>query len=229
MNRIDVFHQMITRRARDAGLPANASCHTFRATGITAYLENGSTLEKAQTIGVSRGVVEQLMRRRPPTGAMAPRPHAGGRQPHCAPDAEVFRASGTQVLGPPLVPGDIGVLDALSAHKAVGVPQALARRGARRLYVPPYAPDLSPMDLCVSTLKSALRAAKARTRDALATAIRAARETVPARDASNGFRHGGYAPSCCENRSSVASPSSPYRYKRAIILAASQISDNPSK
>jgi hypothetical protein len=74
-----------------------------------------------------------------------------------------------------------------------------------------------------------LRAAKARTRDGLATAIRAARETVPARDASNGFRHDGYASSCCENRSSVASPSSPYRYKRAIISAASQISDNPLK
>jgi len=49
MNRIDMF-QMIKRRARDAGLPPNTCCHTFRATGITAYLENGGTLEKAQAI-----------------------------------------------------------------------------------------------------------------------------------------------------------------------------------
>jgi integrase/recombinase XerD len=41
---------MIKRRARDAGLPPNICCHTFRATGITAYLENGGTLEKAQAI-----------------------------------------------------------------------------------------------------------------------------------------------------------------------------------
>jgi integrase/recombinase XerD len=49
MNRIDVF-QIIRRRARDAGLPPNTCCHTFRDTGITAYLENGGTFEKAQAI-----------------------------------------------------------------------------------------------------------------------------------------------------------------------------------
>ena len=45
MNRIDVF-EMIKRRARDSGLPPNICCHTFRATGITAYLENGGTLKR---------------------------------------------------------------------------------------------------------------------------------------------------------------------------------------
>jgi site-specific recombinase XerD len=49
MSRIDVF-QMIKRRTRDAGLPPNTCCHAFRATGITAYMENGGTLEKAQAI-----------------------------------------------------------------------------------------------------------------------------------------------------------------------------------
>jgi len=110
-----------------------------------------------------------------------------------ATDADVFRAYVKQVLGPTLVPGDIVVLDNLSAHKAVGVQQALARRGARRLYVPPYSPDLSPMELCVSKLKTALRAAKARTREALETALRAAMDTVTALDARNWFRHCGYA------------------------------------
>lgn len=49
MHRVDVF-RMIKRRAEDAGLPATTCCHTFRATGITAYLENGGTIENAQAI-----------------------------------------------------------------------------------------------------------------------------------------------------------------------------------
>jgi integrase/recombinase XerD len=49
MNRVDVYRMML-RRARDAGLNARVCCHTFRATGITAYLENGGTLENAQAM-----------------------------------------------------------------------------------------------------------------------------------------------------------------------------------
>jgi len=49
MTRVDVF-RMIKRRAQDAGLPSSTCCHTFRATGITAYLENGGTIENAQAI-----------------------------------------------------------------------------------------------------------------------------------------------------------------------------------
>lgn len=54
-----------------------------------------------------------------------------------ATDTDVFRAYGKEVLGPTLTPGDIVVRDQLPAHKAVGVQQAMARRGARLLYVPP--------------------------------------------------------------------------------------------
>ena len=110
-----------------------------------------------------------------------------------ATDAEVFRTYVKRVLGPTLAPGDIIVLDNLSAHKASGVQQALARRGVRLLFLPPYSPDLSPMELCVSQLKTALRAAKARTREALETAMRQALETVTAADAQNWFKHCGYA------------------------------------
>jgi transposase len=109
-----------------------------------------------------------------------------------ATDAEVFRTYVKQVLGPTLVPGDIVVLDNLSAHKAAGIQQALARRGVRRMFLPPYSPDLSPMELCLSKLKTALRAAKARTREALDTAVQKAMETVTAIDAQNWFRHCGY-------------------------------------
>jgi site-specific recombinase XerD len=55
MHRIDVL-RMIKRRARQAGLPERISCHTFRATGITAYLENGGSLEHAQRIAAHESV-----------------------------------------------------------------------------------------------------------------------------------------------------------------------------
>jgi len=95
-----------------------------------------------------------------------------------ATDADIFRPSVKQVLGPTLAPGDIGVLDNLAAHKAPGMQQALARR----LYWPPYSPDLSPMERCLSTVKTALRAAKARTRMALEATLQQVIKTVTAID-----------------------------------------------
>ena len=110
-----------------------------------------------------------------------------------ATDADVFRTYVKQVLGPTLIPGDIVVMDNLQAHKAVGIQQALARRGARLLYLPPYSPDLSPIEPCWSKLKTALRAAKARTREALEHAIAQALATITVSDAHSWFRHCGYA------------------------------------
>jgi transposase len=110
-----------------------------------------------------------------------------------ATDADVFRTYVKQVLGPTLIPGDIVVMDNLQAHKAVGVQQALARRGARLLYLPPYSPDLSPIEPCWSKVKTALRKAKARTREALDTAIAAVMVTVSLADAWGWFKHCGYS------------------------------------
>ena len=98
-----------------------------------------------------------------------------------------------RVLAPTLVPGDMVVMDNLRAHKAVGIQQALARRGARLLYLPPYSPDLSPIEPCWSKGKTALRKAKARLREALDTAITGALATVTAVDAHWWFLHCGYA------------------------------------
>jgi transposase len=109
-----------------------------------------------------------------------------------ATDAEVFRTYVKQVLGPTLRPGDIVVMDNLQAHKAVGVQQALARRGARLLYLPPYSPDLSPIEPCWSKVKTALRKAKARTRGALDTAIADVMRTASLADAWGWFEHCGY-------------------------------------
>jgi transposase len=110
-----------------------------------------------------------------------------------ATDADVFRPDVQQGLGPTLAPGDIVVLDNRSAHKVPGLQQAVARRRTRRLYVPPYSPDLSPRERCLSQVKTAVRAAKARTRAALDATVQQAMDTVTAMDVRNWFRPCGYA------------------------------------
>ena len=105
--------------------------------------------------------------------------------------ADVFRTYVKQVLGPTLTRGDMVVMDNLPAHKAVGGQQAMARRGARRLYLPPYSPDLSPIEPCCSKLKTALRKAKARTRAALDAAIAEAMVTVSHTAAGGWVKHCG--------------------------------------
>jgi len=110
-----------------------------------------------------------------------------------ATDTEVFRTYVKHVLGPTLVPGDMVVMDNLRAHKSVGIQQSIARRGARLLYLPPYSPDLAPIEPCWSKMKTALRKAKARTREALDVAITGALVTITSSDAAGWFRHCGYA------------------------------------
>ena len=110
-----------------------------------------------------------------------------------ATDADVCRTYGKQGLGPTLTPGDIVVMDNLPAHQAVGVQQAIARRGARLRYLPPYSPDLSPIEPRWSKLKTALRKAKARTRAALDAAIAEGIGTVSHTDAWGWFKQCGYA------------------------------------
>jgi transposase len=109
-----------------------------------------------------------------------------------ATDAEAFRTHGQQALGPALRPGDVVVTDNLQAHKAVGGQQALARRGARLLYLPPYSPDLSPIEPCRSKVKTALRKAKARTRRALGAARAGVMVTVSLADAWGWPKQCGY-------------------------------------
>jgi transposase len=107
--------------------------------------------------------------------------------------AEVFRAYVAQVLRPTLRPGDIVSMDNRRAHKAAGIGEAIEQAGAQVLYWPPYAPDLSPIELCWSKLKTALRTAKARTREALEPAIVQALATVTVADVHSWFHHCGYA------------------------------------
>ena len=108
-------------------------------------------------------------------------------------DGEVFTAYVEQVLAPRLQPGNVLVLDNLSAHKVSGIRQLIEARGAELLYLPPYSPDLNPIEKAWFKLKQYLRAAKARTAEALDQAITEALKTITADNAVAWFRHCGYA------------------------------------
>ena len=108
-------------------------------------------------------------------------------------DAEVFRAYIEHVLGPQLRPGDVVVLDNLSAHKVAGIQESIAAREAELLYLPPYSPDLNPIEKAWFKLKQFLRGIKARTAEALEQAVAEALKTITAENAIAWFRHCGYA------------------------------------
>jgi transposase len=105
-----------------------------------------------------------------------------------ATDREVFLAFLDEVLCPKLKPGDVLVLDNLSTHKVDGVRKRVEAAGARLLYLPPYSPDLNPIEKAWSKLKTLLRSAKARTADALHKAIENLLPAITPNDAQAWFR-----------------------------------------
>jgi transposase len=113
-----------------------------------------------------------------------------------ATDAAVFLAFVEQALAPALRerPGAIVVMDNLPAHKAEAVRGALDRAGLSHRYLPPYSPDLNPIEQAWSKLKARLRAEGARSREALEEALGPALDAITAQDARGWFRLAGYAP-----------------------------------
>lgn len=107
-------------------------------------------------------------------------------------NGDVFATYLDQVLGPTLRPGDVVVLDNLPAHKVAGLAELVEARGARLLYLPPYSPDFNPIELAFSKLKTWLRMAQARTREALESVIQTAIDWITDQDARNWFDHCGY-------------------------------------
>lgn len=98
----------------------------------------------------------------------------------------------TQVC-PTLTPGDIVIMDNLSAHKSHRVRELIEARDAQLEYLPPYSPDLNPIELCWSKVKAVLRTAKAKTAGALVDAIRLGLLSVTLDDIRGWFKHAGYA------------------------------------
>lgn len=104
----------------------------------------------------------------------------------------VFNAYCEQVLQPTLKAGDVIVLDNLGAHRASRIEEIAAACGARVVWLPPYSPDFSPIELMWSKVKTYLRRAKARTQKESEKAIALALKTVTKSDCLNWFGHCGY-------------------------------------
>ena len=104
----------------------------------------------------------------------------------------VFEAYVEQALAPTLSPGRIVVMDNLCAHKGGKVRELVEGRGCELMYLPPYSPELNPIEEAFSKVKGLLRRAEARTREALVEAMGEALGAVSARDARGFFEHGGY-------------------------------------
>jgi transposase len=107
-------------------------------------------------------------------------------------DGEVFLAFLHAVLVPQLRPGQLLIMENLTAHKVAGVADACAAAGVRLLSLPPYAPDLAPIEECWSKVKTRLRTKAARTLEALEQAIADALAAVTSQDAHGWFAHAGY-------------------------------------
>lgn len=107
-------------------------------------------------------------------------------------DTDAFNAYVEQVLRPTIKRGDVLVLDNLTAHHASQIEEVATECGAQVVWLSPYSPDFSPIELMWSKIKTAMRAAKARTREELERAFKAALELIAESDCSGWFSHCGY-------------------------------------
>ena len=106
----------------------------------------------------------------------------------------IFRAYVEQMLAPALSRGDVVVLDNLTAHKVAGVAEAIRAVGASLLYLPPYSPDLNPIEQLFSKLKALLRKAGARTKEALWATIGELLDAFSSGECRNYLRNCVYEP-----------------------------------
>jgi transposase len=105
-----------------------------------------------------------------------------------------FRAYVEQALVPALKPGDVVVMDNLAAHKVAGIEAAIALAGASLLYLPPYSPDLNPIEQLIAQLKALLRKAVARTKEALWTTAGQLLDLILPSQCRNYLANSGYEP-----------------------------------
>lgn len=105
---------------------------------------------------------------------------------------DVFEAFVEQVLLEQLKPGDIVVMDNLSSHKGERVTELIESVGAEVRYLPPYSPDLNPIEMIFSKIKQLLRSLACRTVDRLWRAMQSVLDQVTPTDARNCFAHAGY-------------------------------------
>ena len=107
-------------------------------------------------------------------------------------NGELFLAYVEQVLVPTLKPGDVVIMDNLRVHKIAGVREAIEAASARLLFIPPYSPDLNPIEMAFSKVKALLRAKAIRTAEALWEALGNLCDSFSLQECANYFRHDGY-------------------------------------
>lgn len=109
-------------------------------------------------------------------------------------NGETFRAYVEQVLAPTLGPGDIVILDNLGSHKVIGVREAIEACGASLVYLPPYSPDLNPIEQAFAKLKALLRKTAARTVATLWNALGDLIDRFTPQECANYLANAGYVP-----------------------------------
>lgn len=124
--------------------------------------------------------------------------HAEGMGPSMAVEGattrEVFEAYVEHFLAPTLRPGQIVVMDNLGAHRPKRVRELIEEAGCELIYLPPYSPDLNPIEEAFSKIKNLLRKVAARSKEALEEALGWALSAVSSEDARGYFEHAGYRP-----------------------------------
>jgi transposase len=123
------------------------------------------------------------------TGGMGPSLAVEG-----ATTARVFETYVEKVLVPSLRAGQIVVMDNLSAHRPRQIRELIEQQGCKVLYLPAYSPDYNPIEEAFAKIKTLLRKAAARSKEALVEAIGQALSAVTAEDALGYFEHAGYRP-----------------------------------
>ena len=108
-------------------------------------------------------------------------------------DRRFFDAFVEDILVDQLRPGDVVVLDNLSSHKSERARKRIESRGAELVFLPPYSPDLNPIEMVFSKIKQLLRSLACRTQTALWTAMQSVLDAVTPSDAANCFTHCGYS------------------------------------
>ncbi len=108
-------------------------------------------------------------------------------------NADLFEAFVEQVLVPELRPGDVVVMDNLSSHKRVRTRQLIESAGAYLVFLPPYSPDLNPIEMIFAKIKQLLRTLACRTKQTLWNAMQSVLDQVTPDDARNCYTHCGYS------------------------------------
>ncbi len=107
-------------------------------------------------------------------------------------NGDVFEAFVEQVLVPELGPRDVVIMDNLSSHKRARTRELIEATGARLVFLPPYSPDLNPIELIFAKVKQLLRSLACRTQDALWQAMQFVLDQIRPQDAANCYEHCGY-------------------------------------